>query len=190
MLSRSRLRRGITLVELLVVMAILAVLAGILMPELFRRVTESRGAALATDLRTVGTAAAEFRKDVGRYPSLLTQLVAPITTADTDLCGVTYPAVFAARWRGPYLDRPLDANGIAAEAATIPNQLLRFPATVTPPDFFGVLVVLAADADSVVAAHVETTFDRTINFADGAIRWAPTTAGFGTLAYIIPIRGC
>ena len=190
MLNHAPSRRGVTLVELLVVMAIIAVLAGILMPELFRRVTESRGAALATDLKTVGAAAAEFRKDVGRYPSLLTQLVAPITTADADLCGVNYPAVFASRWRGPYLDRPLDANGIAAEAATIPNQLLRFPATVTPPDFFGVLIVVATETDSVVAAHVESTFDRTTDFADGAIRWSPTAAGFGTLAYIVPIRGC
>jgi general secretion pathway protein G len=67
--------RGFTLVELLVVLAIMATLLAIVAPRYFDSVDKAKEAALKTNLRTVRDAIDKYHADSGRYPVDLNELV-------------------------------------------------------------------------------------------------------------------
>jgi general secretion pathway protein G len=71
----GRRRRGFTLLELLVVMAIIATLLTIAMPRYFRSLQRSREAVLRQDLTTLRESIDRFYGDTGRYPQTLAALV-------------------------------------------------------------------------------------------------------------------
>ena len=68
-------RAGFTLVELLVVMAILATLITIAAPRYFGHVDRAREASLKTSLNVMRDAIDKFHGDQGRYPEGLDELV-------------------------------------------------------------------------------------------------------------------
>lgn len=68
-------RTGFTLVELLVVMAILATLITIAAPRYFGHVDRAREASLKTSLNVMRDAIDKFHGDQGRYPESLDELV-------------------------------------------------------------------------------------------------------------------
>lgn len=61
-------RAGFTLVEILVVIAIVAILTGLLLPALSRAREKSREAACAGNLRQIGQVAAIYNDDYGALP--------------------------------------------------------------------------------------------------------------------------
>jgi general secretion pathway protein G len=67
--------RGFTLVEMLVVMAIIATLLSIATPRYFRSTDDARDAALKSSLRTMREAIDHFHADRGTYPETLDALV-------------------------------------------------------------------------------------------------------------------
>ena len=67
-------RKGFTLVELLVVMAIIASLLTLAMPRYFHSVDRSREAVLRQDLHIMRDAIDKFMADRGRYPLTLEEL--------------------------------------------------------------------------------------------------------------------
>jgi general secretion pathway protein G len=68
-------RRGFTLLELLVVMAIIATLLTIAVPRYFRSLQRSREAVLMQDLTTLRESIDKFYGDTGKYPPTLAVLV-------------------------------------------------------------------------------------------------------------------
>ena len=66
---------GFTLVELLVVMAIIAVLLSIAAPKYFNSVTKSKETVLRQDLNIMRDAIDKFYSDTGDYPRDLPELV-------------------------------------------------------------------------------------------------------------------
>src|SRR6185312_426091 len=68
-------RSGFTLVELLVVMAIIAVLLTIATPRYFNSVERSKEAVLRQDLNVMRDAIDKFHGDTGSYPRDLAELV-------------------------------------------------------------------------------------------------------------------
>ena len=67
--------RGFTLIEMLVVMAIIATLLSIAGPRYFRSTDDAREAALKSDLRTLREAIDHYHADRGSYPEALDDLV-------------------------------------------------------------------------------------------------------------------
>lgn len=67
--------RGFTLIELIVVMAIVALLAGIAAPRYFHSVERARENSLRTSLRVMRDAIDHFAADRGRYPDSLEEMV-------------------------------------------------------------------------------------------------------------------
>jgi general secretion pathway protein G len=74
-MTRIRLRTGFTLVELLVVMAIIALLLSIAVPRYMNSVEKSREAVLRSNLALTRRMLDNFYEDNGKYPDGLDTLV-------------------------------------------------------------------------------------------------------------------
>lgn len=88
---------GFTMIELLVVLVILGLLAGLVGPQFFGKVDSSKVRTAETQIKMLKMALQTYRLDVGSYPTSLEALsIAP--AADKNY------------WDGPYLeeDLPLD----------------------------------------------------------------------------------
>jgi general secretion pathway protein G len=90
-------RRGFTLIEILVVITVIAILAGLVAPEVFHNVGDARSAAAKAQLESFELALDAYRLDNLAYPSSAQGLAALVTRPAGD------PA--PANWRGPYLRR-------------------------------------------------------------------------------------
>lgn len=73
-MKRSRANRGFTLIELIVVMAIVALLASIVAPRYFNSLHRSKETALLHSLTTMRDAIDQFAVDKRRYPDSLQEL--------------------------------------------------------------------------------------------------------------------
>lgn len=69
-------QRGFTLIELIVVMAIVALLASIAAPRYFASLHKSKETALLQSLTTMRDAIDQYAADKGRYPDSLLELAA------------------------------------------------------------------------------------------------------------------
>ncbi|TVP47026.1 MAG: type II secretion system protein GspG [Gemmatimonadales bacterium] len=95
-------RAGFTLIEILVVVAVLSVLAALVAPNVFQHLGTAKDAAARSQMEMLGAALDAYRLDNGRYP----------TTAQ-GLAALREEPTIEPRprsWNGPYLRRavPLD----------------------------------------------------------------------------------
>jgi general secretion pathway protein G len=93
---------GFTLLELLVVMVILAMLAGYVAPQYFGQVSKSERRAARAQIAELEKALDHFRLDVGRYP-----------TSEQGLDALVARPTNEPKWDGPYLKKsvPMDPWG-------------------------------------------------------------------------------
>jgi len=103
--NMTRRASGFTLLELLVVLAIIATLVAVVAPSIFRNVGDAKADAAKSQLEILSLALDAYRIDNDAYP----------TTAQGLEALWTKPALANAprNWRGPYLrkDVPLDPWG-------------------------------------------------------------------------------
>lgn len=94
---QSRLSRGFTLIEILVVVVILGILAAIVVPRVMERPGEARVTRAKQDIQGIVTALSLYKLDNFNYPSSEQGLDALVNkpAGQPD----------AANWKGPYLDR-------------------------------------------------------------------------------------
>lgn len=78
-------RNGFTLVELVIVIAIIIILAAVVIPSYMTMADRARKARLAADLRTMATALESFKTDWGRYPAIRWNIAVTSTGNAADL---------------------------------------------------------------------------------------------------------
>ncbi|MFN7882233.1 MAG: type II secretion system major pseudopilin GspG [bacterium] len=96
------LQKGFTLLELLVVVAILGLLAAYVGPKYFAQVGKSEQGVAKAQIESFSKALDTYRLDVGQYPS-----------TEEGLNGLVNKPAGANKWAGPYLQKgvPLDPWG-------------------------------------------------------------------------------
>jgi general secretion pathway protein G len=124
----KRRQGGFTLIEVIVVAAIIAILAGILVPLIFKEIDEAKTTRAGADLKSISTAIMVMRKDTGNWPDLAASGGSCISTASLlygsgnlpdGLAAMGYDQTnsfsfdaylsadssgcYGAKWKGPYL---------------------------------------------------------------------------------------
>jgi general secretion pathway protein G len=82
--------RGFTLIEMIVVVIILGLLAGLVAPKLFGRVGQSKQVAARAQIELLGAALDQYSLDMGSYPTALDGLIR---------------GSGGGNWNGPYLKK-------------------------------------------------------------------------------------
>jgi len=106
---RHRNARAFTLIEMLMVIAVLAIMSGIVVPQVSSAVLEAKEAAMLGDLRELSTAIERYRiEHSGESPDLLTARAMPQLMLQTNADGIvgTGPGY----GYGPYLKDGMPAN--------------------------------------------------------------------------------
>ncbi len=97
---RRHRQRGFNLIELMVVLVILGLLAGLVGPRLLGSVESSKVRTADTQVKMLKGALLTYRLDVGKFPSTAEGLAALMAA----------PAEAADYWNGPYLDDELPVD--------------------------------------------------------------------------------
>jgi general secretion pathway protein G len=104
-----RTQRGFSLIELLVVIIILGLIAGLVGPRLFGRVGQSKQATARAQIELLGAALDQYRLDIGAYPAAAVGLQALVQNPNVT------------SWNGPYQEERGPAGSLGE---ALPVQVL------------------------------------------------------------------
>ena len=90
--QKQHRNRAFTLVEMLLVVTIIGILAGLVVPGLMHRSEDTRKMRVAADIAGIKTAIGTFDVDNGFFPNSLQYLLQQPSNAKN--------------WKGPYLEKP------------------------------------------------------------------------------------
>ena len=94
-------RSAFTLVEMVVVLAVIALLVGLVGPQIVGRVSEARGTTVKAQIELLSTALENYRLDNGSYPS---------TSQGLSVLRQRPSPSAAPNWRGPYLRKAIPSD--------------------------------------------------------------------------------
>jgi prepilin-type N-terminal cleavage/methylation domain-containing protein len=185
----SRHRTGFSLAELLVGLAIIALLAAVLIPAVAGQIGKSDATRTINDLTSMRTGVEQFLADVKRYPGKLSHMTNQITNAQRDANLVLYPNNLVTRWKGPYLGRDTTSGqtgfvmGFGAVAMDSLVQLT-YQAGV---NYVTVRVSGITNADF---QRMDIDIDGAVSATTGLLRWVTGGAtGVDTMKYLLlPIQ--
>src|SRR5439155_15454533 len=181
---KGQRRRGFTLGEVLVTIALISVLAAVVIPAVASQVTKGDLGRVATDVLAIQNGIVQFVSDVRRYPKSLGQLiVVPTGGGPLTPSTLTYTTQEMARWRGPYLNKDSAAAGLTGYGLRIGSSSPTFkfdtlvvgasgvftPASPAAGDIT-YLVIPIPSMSTTTAQALDASMDDGV-LTSGAIRW-------------------
>lgn len=182
----SRKRAGFSLAEILVAIAIVAVVAAVVIPSIGGQLRSGDESRVQQDLTNVRSGIEQFLADVRRYPNSIGQLTnvpAANTAGQPALTGGVYTTGQVGRWRGPYISK----DSIQALKTGFDVSM---NTAFTSVAFNGInfLTITITSFDNTNATRLDQKMDDGV-LTTGQIQWVVGTAPLGTLTYfVIPIQ--
>lgn len=176
-MSRNRARIGFTLAEVLVTIAIIAIIAAAVVPAVTSQIAKGDETTVTSAVNTMRTSITTFVSDVRAFPSRLSQLTTvPVAANDTALDGTAYSAAQVARWKGPY-----STTSTFAADDSLSIGLNAFLGDSLKDSLNFVVANIHIDAGSAaanvaLAQKIEALFDPTADSTAGMIRWKNVNA--------------
>jgi prepilin-type N-terminal cleavage/methylation domain-containing protein len=173
---------GFTLAEILVALALIALLAAVLLPTVAGQILKGDASRISQDLNGVRSGMEQFLADVHRYPGRYSHLSQSVTTGDLDANGTAYPNGLTKRWSGPYVTKDTSDGGYIESgfAARLIDPFLKM-AYGNGTDYVTIRISQIAEADF---NRVDATIDGTVDATKGILRWDNDTLRF----FAIPIQ--
>lgn len=199
------MRRGLTIIELVIVIAILAILGVVITSS-----TGGTSAALQSDQERINEVANEldilaraiaffeptkgpfsFKQTVGVYPSRLSHLTDAINPGKQNSCGVNYTSGQAALWLGGYYTRELPTAGFfMAPGFTLQDLLVRSPVN-TAAQQHATLAIVIPNVSLADAQMLDQTVDRDPSATAATVRYTPDNGSSPVIvSYLSAVGGC
>lgn len=162
-------RSGFTLPEVLVTVAIVAVLAAAVVPAVTQQLSKGDEGQFTSSIRNLQTSITSYVSDVRRFPYDLTQLTEQPALSDSAWVPASeLPQAFVDRWRGPYVQSSLTPG----DSLELGFGLFGKSQMRVTDDF----LILRIDGDDSEALFIQ--IDALIDKGDGAaagnLRWTAT----------------
>ena len=97
MKKRNRRQAGVTLIEMMVVVVIIALFAALVLPRMMGQADKARKTAARAQINAYLTALGSYKLDTGNYP-----------TTEQGLQALRVKPENASGWQGPYTDKEID----------------------------------------------------------------------------------
>jgi prepilin-type N-terminal cleavage/methylation domain-containing protein len=185
--SPTTSRRGFSLAELLVGLAIMSLLAAVLIPAVAGQIAKSDATRTVNDLASIRTSVEQFLADVKRYPRRISHTTNLITVAQRDVNGALYTAGQVSKWKGPYLGRDTLAGVLTTGyGAAIQDSLQR----LTLQAGVNYVTVVIAGITQTEFDRMDSDIDGTVSATTGLLRWVTGgVSGVDTVKFLtIPIQ--
>lgn len=180
-------RAGFSLGEVLIAVAIVAVVSAVTIPIVFNKMRSSQEAALSQTFVGLSQGIAEFKRATTRYPELLQYLTEKPLDTDDDICNNNLGATNVSFWRGPYASRSITSSGLLVGEYTVSNTL-RFGNAASGLD---TLYIDVPSVETAVVNDIESQFDAgAASGTTGTIQYTAPVNGLSTLSYLILINSC
>lgn len=188
MFNRRSTKPGFTLPEVLVTVAIVAVLAAIVVPTVTSQITKGDEANFQTGTTNLRTGITAFVSDTRRWPGRVSDLFNAPAAADLDLFGVAYGAPTVGRWKGPYVSGALQpTDSLFVALAYVQDALLDSTLAAGTGGF--VIASLSGVTTQASAARLDTLIDGSTGFDAGVLQWQPNAGAIAQRAVKLQIMG-
>lgn len=171
----TRRRAGFTLPEVLVTVAIVAILAAVVVPTVTNQISKGDDSNLTSNVASLRTGVTAFVSDVRKFPSRLQHLLNQPLATDDDIAGGDYGALAIGRWRGPYQTGSLKAAGATPQdsvqigLAYLLDVLVDTAFAAPNRGYLG--VTLGGVSSAATAAHIDSLIDGGTGQSAGNLQW-------------------
>ena len=187
--QRSR-RSGFTLPEVLVTVAIVAVLAAMVVPAVTQQIGKGDDSNLTAGVQSVRTAVTSFVADTRKFPGNMEDLFVRPADTDNDAFGSDYGAQAVSRWNGPYHVGTFSAGATELGFARVRDSIRAITAAnAAYPDLeLNTLTLFLTIASEARRVHADSLLDKGNGAGTGDVQWTAPATDTAVVVRLLPAR--
>jgi general secretion pathway protein G len=169
LMSTLRRKIGFTLAEILVALALIALLAAVLLPTVAGQILKGDAGRVMQDLDAVRSGIDQFLADIHRYPLKYSSLAkAIVIPADSDITPNPYTTGLTNKWAGPYVTKDTVSSVVqTGYGGSIMNRFQKVVNT-NGVNYVTILIAGISEADF---NRIDLQVDGTVGATSGLLRW-------------------